>query len=103
MKKTIIKKTGEIVTIISFDTNGFWTKYIDSNGKTINSSLNYYEDFETISEGIDWEERRFEAAEHILAAMLVNPSIQMGNINGLAQISIQAADTLIAEFNKNKN
>lgn len=49
------------------------------------------------------EERRFEAAGHILASMLVNPSIQKGDINGLAKLSINAADTLIEEFNRKNN
>lgn len=49
------------------------------------------------------EEKRFETAEHILAAMLVNPSVEKGDINGLAKLSIQAADTLISEFNKKNN
>lgn len=61
------------------------------------------EEYKSIEVTTSIEDKRFKTAEHILAAMLVNPSIQKGDINGLAQISIQAADTLIQEFNKKNN
>lgn len=61
------------------------------------------EEYKAIEVSLCKEDKRYETAEHILAAMLVNPSVEKGDINGLAKLSIQAADTLIKEFSIKNN
>lgn len=69
--KCRIKFTGEIVDVFSYGSNGTYTYYVDSCGKTTTSKLNYYKDLEPIIENeltseIDWENRRYEIAKAIL-------------------------------------
>lgn len=75
MKKRI-RKTGEIVDVISYTDYGYIrtdydrVSYIDSKGNEIQSSLNFYWDFENIDEElitpINWEQRRYEIAKEML-------------------------------------
>ena len=75
--KLKIRKTGEIVDVISFsgDTERKPTDavdYIDSKGvEHPNEKLNYYWDLEPIhTSNIDWEQRRYEIAKSCLHAIL---------------------------------
>ena len=74
--KTRIRKTGEIVDVISFSCGTErkptdYVDYIDSNGvEHANNKLNYYWDLEEIeSPNIDWEQRRYEIAKDVFCAL----------------------------------
>ena len=75
--KLKIRKTGEIVDVISFscDTERKPTDvvdYIDSKGvEHPNEKFNYYWDLEPIHiSNIDWEQRRYEIAKDVLCALI---------------------------------
>ena len=65
--KARIKKTGEIVDIISFSSTkdrhiDDCVQYFDKDGNRHTTDRNYYLDFEPIQEKeIDWEQRTWEA------------------------------------------
>ena len=114
MKKRI-RKTGEIVDVISytaphgttrFDTRDF-VNYIDSKGKEhINVPMNIYWDFEDVEEvmstSIDWEQVRINAAISALQGFSSNPHERCVNTDTgtLAKWSVGASDALIAELKK---
>jgi hypothetical protein len=79
MKKAKIRKTGEVVDIVCFNSSTIRCEYdsvsyIDSEGaEHVKEPLNYYWDFEDISNidnTIDWEQRRYEIAKEILPSAL---------------------------------
>ena len=95
--KAKIRKTGEIIDVISYSCN---TKrestdcvsYIDSKGMEHPSEkLNYYWDLEKIDiPDIDWEQRRYEIAKSVYAAT--------NHIS--AKDAVWDADLLIKELKK---
>lgn len=110
MKKRI-RKTGEIVDIISYyncycsercDTDS--VSYIDSKGEEHHNEkgLNLWWDFEDVEEvlntDIDWEKVRIKAAISTLQGFAASPKI--ASTDTLARWSVCAADTLIAELKK---
>lgn len=110
--KARIRKTGEVVEIISY--SGFTSRnemldnvaYIDSQGKEHpREPLNFYWDFETIidekentSSTIDWNQARLQVAlEMAKFACKESKSI---NLKDLAARCVMFADALIEELKK---
>lgn len=121
MKKRI-RKTGEIVDVISYsdcDLNRDkrdWVSYIDSSGveHPVEHGLNILWDFEDV-EGeltteIDWEQRRYETAKAMARGFLGNSNMEiMLNELGVdyhavaekfASFAVIYANALIAELKK---
>lgn len=114
MKKRI-RKTGEIVDVISFtapfgttrkDTSDF-VSYIDSKGQErAKVPMNIYWDFEDIEEvlktDIDFEQRRYEIAKELMKAFAANPNNMYvdADFASLARWSVEGADALIAKLKK---
>lgn len=112
MKKRL-RKTGEIVDVISFtapcganrsDINDF-VSYVDSKGyEHENVPLNYYWDFEDIEEvkstDIDWEQVRIRAAISALQGFCSNSGTFYDDDDKLTKWSVSCADALIAELKK---
>lgn len=125
MKKRI-RKTGEIVDVISYNkytstsrnSDLDWVSYIDSKGREYEheKGLNIYWDFEDVEEilsnDIDWEQRRFDVAKNCINGILGNNEmVNLANDTGLkkncrdiptnvAEMAIAFADALIAELRK---
>lgn len=115
MKKRI-RKTGEIVDVISYNkyTNTArnseldWVSYIDSKGMEHEheKGLNIYWDFEDEKEApnteIDWEQRRYEIAKTVVHGQLTGPIIDgvdpNPSITDLAKLAVKIADALISEL-----
>lgn len=125
--KKILRKTGETVDIIDWynpddcDRDECDTvSYIDSKGIEHHNErgLNLWWDFEDVEESpksdIDWEQRRYNTAKDVLTAIMgrisYDPLTQCAcsgldgerpnPYQGIAQISVEAADALIAELKK---
>lgn len=109
--KKILRKTGEIVDVISY--SNFYhserdkmdsVSYIDSKGIEHHNErgLNLWWDFEDMEDvpntDIDWEKVRIKAAISALQGFAASP--QIASTDTLAKWSICAADTLIAELKK---
>lgn len=63
------KQTGEIVEIERYDEKGRYTVFRNSDGELMNLPINFYDNYELISEdedSIDWEQRRYEIARTVL-------------------------------------
>ena len=124
MKKRI-RKTGEIVDVISFNkyTNTArnseldWVSYIDSKGMEHEHEkrLNIYWDFEDVEEvlstDIDWEQRRYEIAKTMMHAIYLDDGnaeradksglgFEYKDFQGSAKEAVRFADALIAELKK---
>lgn len=112
MKKRL-RKTGEIVDVVSF--NNFYqserddsdqVSYIDSKGEEHHheKGLNLWWDFEdidkTLSTDIDWEKVRINAATSALQGFASNPNSTSATDEELAKWSVFCADYLIAELKK---
>lgn len=118
MKKRI-RKTGEIVDVVSF--NNFYrserddsdqVSYIDSKGVEHHHvrGLNLWWDFEDIPIedtrilNFDWEQRRYEIAKTVVHGQLTGPIIDgvdpNPSIPNLAKLAVKIADALIAELKK---
>lgn len=110
MKKRL-RKTGEIVDVVSF--NNFYqserddsdqVSYIDSKGVEHHHvrGLNLWWDFENVEEvlstDIDWEEVRIKAAISALQGFAASP--QVVSTETLVRWSVGAANALIAELKK---
>ena len=109
MKKRI-RKTGEIVDVISYNkytstarnSELDWVSYIDSKGveHEHEKRLNIYWDFEDVEEvlstDIDWKQRRYEIAKEVFASIY---DFTIDRIN-FAKYAVDAADALIAELKK---
>ena len=109
MKKRI-RKTGEIVDVISYNkysntsrnSDLDWVSYIDSKGREYEHEkrLNIYWDFEDVEEvlstDIDWKQRRYEIAKEVFASIY---DFTIDRIN-FAKYAVDAADALIAELKK---
>lgn len=112
MKKRI-RKTGEIVDVISYynfmsaerDTNDS-VSYIDSKGEEHHheKGLNLWWDFEDVEEvlntDIDWEQVRIKAAISALQGFASNLNSTSATNEELAKWSVSCADALIAELKK---
>lgn len=113
--KAKIRKTGEIVDVISYSGSTIRNEYIDKvsyiDSKGVEherESLNYYWDFEQIPDvkednflKIDWEQRRYEIAREILPSIAENilNILQSGGslgeeVAGKTVAEISAIDTL---------
>lgn len=114
MKKRI-RKTGEIVDVISFTAPFGVTRedtrdsvsYIDSKGRErVKAPMNIYWDFEDMEEvlktDIDFEQRRYEIAKELMKAFAANPNNMYvdADFASLARWSVEGADALIAELKK---
>ena len=118
MKKRI-RKTGEIVDVISYCTpmggsrcNSDYVSYIDSNGVEHDKEqgLHYNWDFEDVEEEltkeIDWSERRYEIAKNIFnitanfQELTLSGATRTVNKERAAELAVKYADALIAELKK---
>lgn len=113
MKKRI-RKTGEIVDVISYgrytstarNPDLDWVSYIDSRGREYEheKGLNIYWDFEGVEEvlstDVDWEQVRIKAAISALQGFASNPNSTSATDEELAKMSVSGADALIAELKK---
>lgn len=125
--KARIRKTGEVVEIISY--SGLTTRnetldnvaYIDSQGEEHpREPLNFYWDFETITNEkedtfstIDWNQIRIQASMRAMQAQLANPEILEcvtsydlidGNASEkVAKMSVKYARALVEELKKDVN
>lgn len=125
MKKKI-RKTGEIVDVISYIApngagcceTGDFVNYVDSKGRERkNVPLNYFWDLEDVvetevSENIDWEQRRYEVSNNCISGILANEEMtHMAMDEGLkkgsrdipsniVEMAVAFADALIAELKK---
>lgn len=128
MKKRI-RKTGEIVDVITYNDCSSKTKrkkydyvsYIDSNGTPhyLERGLNIYWDFEDVKEeltkNIDWEQVRIDAAMTAMNGILTNDELQSLAFDGrrdknnraipvyVSEMAVSFADALIAELKKGGN
>lgn len=116
MKKRI-RKTGEIVDVISYyncycserDTTDS-VSYIDSKGVEHRNErgLNLWWDFEDVEEvsstDINWEQRRYEIAKTVIHGQLTGPIIDgidpNPSISSLAKQVVKIADAIIEELKK---
>ena len=106
MKKRI-RKTGEIVDVITYFTpcgthrsECDSVSYIDSQGgehvKELGLNIHWdFEDVEEPSKEIDWDERRYEIAKEVFASIY-----DIFQNKGLEKLAVHAADSLIAELKK---
>lgn len=113
MKKKI-RKTGEIVDVISYNkyTNTArnsdldWVSYIDSKGREHEheKGLNIYWDFDDVEEvsstDIDWEQVRIKASISALQGFASNPNSTSATNEELAKWSVSCADALISVLKK---
>lgn len=120
MKKFRIRKTGEIIDVVSFGGNSIerdsasdFVSYIDSKGiEHYKEPLNYYWDLEEIEsteiheikKDIDWEQRRYELAKAAMQGLLNATSVERFTLrikpSTIADASIEYADALIKELKK---
>lgn len=112
--KRRIRKTGEIVDVISYNKYTStarnpeldWVSYIDSKGieHEHEKGLNIYWEFEHVEEvpnkDIDWEEVRIKATISALQGLASNPNSSFAADDELAKWSVSCADALIAELKK---
>lgn len=112
MKKKI-RKTGEIVDVISYNKYSLtsrnseldWVSYIDSKGQEYErkKGLNIYWDFEDVEEvlstDIDWEQRRYEIAKDVLPDFRDGSNIWL-SAKEAAKCAVHYADALISELKK---
>ena len=108
--KAKFKKTGEIVTIVSFSGNNTtrgeldYVDYIDSSGKRIYvNGLNYYFDFEEIDEFNNKEENtRLLIAKDIVCTLL-NKQTDLNKeetIEEITDLALKYTDKLIKKWKK---
>jgi len=110
--KAKIRKTGEIVDVICYNTcstirsHQDYVSYIDSNGiEHDRESLNYYWDFEPIETITDehWQEVRERAAIAALQGLSANPNLVYDNSDEKIDIVARAmryADEFIEGLKK---
>lgn len=110
--KARIRKTGEVVEIISYSSRTSRNEtldnvaYIDSQGKEHSREpLNFYWDFETItdekentSSTIDWNQARLQIALEM--AKFICKESKSINLKDLAARCVMFADALIEELKK---
>lgn len=109
--KAIIRKTGEIVDIVSYSGGTVRcdildrVSYIDSKGiEHDRETLNYYWDFEQIDvkedafSKIDWEQRRYELAKAALVAMIGSETFSRGEVSADRIVGI--AHNIIEELKR---
>ena len=111
----VLRKTGEIVDIISYSGGTVRSNildsvsYIDSIGvEHDREKLNYYWDFEQIPDvkeencpNIDWEQKRYELAKAAMVAMIASEKISSGEV--VADRIVGIANNIIEELKKLSN
>ena len=107
--KAKFRKTGEIVTIVSYSGNTTrgdldYVYYIDSSGKEVcNPGLNYYWDFEEIDEFNNKEENtRLLIAKDIVCTLL-NKQTDLNKeetIEEITDLALKYTDKLIEKWKK---
>ena len=108
MKAKIIK-TMEVVDVMSFKSSEGcpekdWVCYVDAEGLEHTQKLNALRDLEVINKtenkAVDWEQRRYEIAQEMIAAFLSNSSreIYEGDFKTQAEYAVVFADALIAKL-----
>lgn len=111
MKKRL-RKTGEIVDVITYD-NAYCSErsdtdsvsYIDSKGieHPNERGLNIWWDFEDLDEvlstDIDWERRRYEISKSVLPCFRDGSNVWL-SAEEAAKCAVYYADALIAELKK---
>lgn len=114
--KARIRKTGEIVEVITYSSSTHRLEhldavsYIDSKGvEHDREKLNFYWDFEQIPDvkednfpNTDWNQVRIQAAVAAMSKMLSDNYRVNGSFieNGLARVCVMAADALVEELKK---
>ena len=111
--KARIKATGEIVDVFDYRhgskiSSENFVAYIDSNGHPhCDKGVDFEEDFEEVSDNESrctdkWEQRRYEIAKDLMAALEYTNTPEGGwyNPEVQAQYAVRAADALIAELKK---
>lgn len=113
MAKYKIRKTGEIVDVISYrcgmHRNGSCIdkiSYIDSNGiEHVDEHMNLYWDFESIDyelyrEEINWEERRYELAKSAMQGYCIALGLDKDSetYEDIAVGSLRVADAVIKKL-----
>ncbi len=110
--KARIRKTGEVVEIISYSSltsrneNLDYVAYIDSQGKEHpRESLNFYWDFETITDEkentsltIDWNQVRVQASIGAMQVIVGKNSYE--TYKEIAELAVGYADALVKEIKK---
>ena len=104
MKKRI-KKSGEIIDVITFSSGTKRSKldivnYIDEKGEEVSANLNYYLDLEDADDCTPdyWETMRNEAALRIYAARISNLENTTTNSHKIMETAIREADELIEKL-----
>lgn len=111
--KARIKSTGEIVDVFDYRygskiSSENFVVYTDSNGHAhFEKGVDFSEDFEEVSDeearqSDKWEQRRYEIAKDLMAALEYTNTPEGGwyNPEVQAQYAVRAADALIAELKK---
>ena len=107
--KAKIRKTGEIVDVICYNTcstirsHQDYVSYVDSKGiEHDRESLNYYWDFEQIETTTDehWQEVRERAAIAAMQGMLSNPNMRLADGDTYPKVAVRYANVLIEELKK---
>ena len=95
--KARIKATGAIVDVFYNAFSGLWTARENTNIKYLEDNLEFLEE-----KDIDWEERRYEIAKAMMAALERHNNNVSGfkNLTQQAQFALECADALIAELKK---
>lgn len=105
--KAIIKKTGEVIEVSRTENiitkRGVERQYVDNKRNWctyVQSELEFIR--EEPHKDIDWEQRRYEIAKDITAALLSNPYDQIVRADAklLSKWGVEITDALIAELKK---
>ena len=98
--KARIKATGEIIDIASYAR--VTLSKCDSYGDPLELGFDEVEILTEKTDGIDWEQRRYELAKELMKGFASNPHNQCvdATTETLAQWSVGGADALIAELQK---
>ena len=91
--KDKIKKTGEIINIASYAK--VMLDQCDSWGNPIEVGFDEVEILKEPTSNIDWEQRRYEIAKDVFAAIY-----DIFQNEHLEKVAVRAADALIAELKK---
>lgn len=109
------KKTGEIVDIVRYGSDGSYTVFRNGEGELKNLPVSFYENYEEIEETentIDWEQRRYEIAKEMMLQVFheLTRALQAGaKVEGVAgktpmeataERAVWFADALIEELKK---
>lgn len=98
--KAKIKKTGEIINIADYARVAL--ESCDSYGNPLELGFDEVEILQEKSDGIDYEQWRYEIAKELMKAFAANPHDDCvdSSITCLARWSVEGADALIAELKR---